>query len=172
MISCCNFLKLFVLVVFGVLSYYDVFVQVESIVFGCLVLMFGFFVVNGKFVDMGMKLVLQKYGKVFGKSISYVILDIEGKFVMVVCKMQEIIEKGMCFFVGGIFFGEVLVMGKEVDKVGVVFIIIVGVDEIIGSDCNCVIFCWLVLIFGVIEQIVCLLLEKLFNVKCWYIIML
>lgn len=34
---------------------------------------------------------------------------------------------------------------------GGVFIMMVGVDEIIGKDCNVVIFCWLVLIFGVIE---------------------
>ena len=74
-----DFLKLSALAAPGALSYTDVFAQADAIQFGCPVPMSGPFAANGKYADMGMKLVLQKYGKVLGKNLSYTTLDTEGK---------------------------------------------------------------------------------------------
>ena len=170
MISRRNFLKLSALAAPGALSYHDVFAQAESIAFGCPVPMSGPFAANGKFADMGMKLALQKYGKVLGKSTSYVTLDTEGKPATAVRKMQETIEKGTRFFAGGILSGEALAMGKEADKAGAVFITTAGAAEITGSDYNRATFRWSVPTSGAIEQTVRPLLEKLPNAKRWYTI--
>ncbi|MFD2270854.1 twin-arginine translocation signal domain-containing protein [Undibacterium arcticum] len=63
MINRRGFLKLSALAAPGALSFGDVFAQSDVIQFGCPVPMSGPFAANGKFADMGMKLMLQKYGK-------------------------------------------------------------------------------------------------------------
>ncbi|KAF1043486.1 MAG: hypothetical protein GAK35_02183 [Herbaspirillum frisingense] len=68
MISRRDFLKLSALAAPGALTFNDVFAQADAISFGCPVPMSGPFAANGKFADMGMKLVLQKYGKVLART--------------------------------------------------------------------------------------------------------
>jgi len=165
-----DFLRLSALAAPGALSYTDVFAQADAIQFGCPVPMSGPFAANGKYADMGMKLVLQKYGKVLGKNLSYTTLDTEGKPATAVRKMQETMEKGTHFFAGGILSGEALAMGKEAEKGGSIFITTAGADEITGSDCNRATFRWSVPTFGAIEQTVRPLLEKMPNAKRWYTI--
>jgi len=165
-----DFLKLSALAAPGALSYTDVFAQADAIQFGCPVPMSGPFAANGKYADMGMKLVLQKYGKVLGKNLSYTTLDTEGKPATAVRKVQETMEKGTRFFAGGILSGEALAMGKEAEKGGGIFITTAGADEITGSDCNRATFRWSVPTFGAIEQTVRPLLEKMPNAKRWYTI--
>ncbi|GAC1333138.1 MAG: ABC transporter substrate-binding protein [Collimonas sp.] len=170
MINRRDFLKLSALAAPGALSFSDVFAQSETLQFGCPVPMSGPFAANGKYADMGMKLVLQKYNKVLGKSLSYTTIDTEGKPATAVRKVQEAIEKGTHFFAGGILSSESLAMGKEAEKANSIFVTTAGADEITGSECNRATFRWSVPTFGAIEQTVRPLLEKLPKAKRWYTI--
>ena len=53
--------------------------QADAIQFGCAVPLSGPFAANGKFADMGMKMAIEKYGKVLGRSVAYSAIDTEGK---------------------------------------------------------------------------------------------
>ncbi|MDB5767029.1 MAG: branched-chain amino acid transporter substrate-binding protein [Collimonas fungivorans] len=170
MINRRDFLKLSALAAPGALSFSDVFAQSDAIQFACPVPMSGPFAANGKYADMGMKLVLQKYNKVLGKSLSYTAIDTEGKPATAVRKVQEAIEKGTHFFAGGILSSESLAMGKEAGKANSIFVTTAGADEITGSECNRATFRWSVPTFGAIEQTVRPLLEKLPKAKRWYTI--
>ncbi|SFD13947.1 ABC transporter substrate-binding protein [Collimonas sp. OK412] len=170
MINRRDFLKLSALAAPGALSFSDVFAQSDTIQFACPVPMSGPFAANGKYADMGMKLVLQKYNKVLGKSLSYTAIDTEGKPATAVRKVQEAIEKGTHFFAGGILSSESLAMGKEAEKANSIFVTTAGADEITGSECNRATFRWSVPTFGAIEQTVRPLLDKLPKAKRWYTI--
>ena len=170
MINRRNFLKLSAIAAPGALSMSDVFAQTDVIQFGCPVPMSGPFAANGKYADIGMKLVLQKYQKAAGKNLNYTVIDTEGKPATAVRKVQESIEKGTRFFAGGILSSESLAMGKEAEKANSVFITTAGADEITGSECNRATFRWSVPTFGAIEQTVRPLLDKLPNAKRWYTI--
>ena len=135
-----DFLKLSALAAPGTLAFGNVFAQADAIQFGCPVPMSGAFAANGKYADIGMKLVLQKYGKVLGKTLTYTTIDTEGKPATAVRKMQEAVEKGTHFFAGGILSSESLAMGKEAEKTKSVFITTAGADEITGSECNAATF--------------------------------
>jgi len=141
-----------------------------AIQFACPLPMSGPFAANGKYAEMGMKLVLQKYNKVLGKELAYTVIDTEGKPATAVRKLQESIEKGTRFFAGGILSSESLAMGKEAEKGNSIFVTTAGADEITGSECNRATFRWSVPTFGAIEQTVRPLLEKLPKAKRWYTI--
>ncbi len=143
----------------------------DTIQFGCPVPMSGPFAANGKFADLGMKLVIEQYGKALGKPLAYTLLDTEGKPATAVRKVQEAAEQqGARFFAGGILSSEGLAMGKELDKIGGMFITTAGADEITGKDCNNATFRWSVPTFGAIEQTVRPLLEANPKAKRWYTI--
>lgn len=168
-----DFLKLSALAAPGALTALtsgSVFAQADTIQFGCPVPMSGPFAANGKYADIGMKLVLQKYARAAGKNLSYTTIDTEGKPATAVRKMQEAMEKGTHFFAGGILSSEALAMAKEADKGNSIFITTAGADEITGSECNRSTFRWSVPTYGAIEQTVRPLLEKLPKAKRWYTI--
>ena len=132
--------------------------------------MSGPFAANGKYADMGMRLALEQYGKVLGKSLTYTTIDTEGKPATAVRKVQEAIQKGTHFFAGGILSSEALAMGKEAAKANAVYITTAGADEITGSECNSATFRWSVPTYGAIEQTVRPLIAKLPKAKRWYTI--
>ncbi|MBA3596455.1 MAG: ABC transporter substrate-binding protein [Methylibium sp.] len=139
--------------------------------FGCPVPMSGPFAANGKFADLGMKLVLDQYGKVLGRPLAHTVLDTEGKPATAVRKVQESSQQeGIQFFAGGILSSGSLAMGKEIEKAGGVFITTAGADEITGSDCNKATFRWSVPTYGAIEQTVRPLIESMPKAKRWYTI--
>jgi branched-chain amino acid transport system substrate-binding protein len=121
--------------------------------FACPVPMSGAFAANGKYADLGMKLVLEQYGKVLDRPLAYTVLDTEGKPATAVRKVQEIAQqKGAKFWAGGILSSEALAMGKEAVKADAVFITTAGADEITGKDCNRSTFRWSVPTFGAVEE--------------------
>lgn len=144
--------------------------QADTIQFGCAVPLSGPFAANGKFADMGMKLAIEKYGKVLGRSAAYTAIDTEGKPATAIRKVQEAHQKGTRFFTGGILSSEALAIGKEVDKAGGVSITTAGADEITGAECNRSTFRWSVPTYGAIEQTVRPLIDKLPKAKRWYTI--
>lgn len=154
------------------LSLRDAYAQAaQAIQFGCPVPMSGPFAANGKYADLGMKLVIQQYGKILDRPLAYTTLDTEGKPATAVRKVQELAQqRGARYFAGGILSSEALAMGKEVQKDGGVFITTAGADEITGSDCNKSTFRWSVPTYGAIEQTVRPLIDKLPKAKRWYTI--
>jgi branched-chain amino acid transport system substrate-binding protein len=129
----------------------------------------GPFAANGKFADMGMKLAIEKYGKVLGKGLAYTAIDTEGKPATAVRKVQELIQqKGSRFYVGGTLSSEALAMGKEIDKAHGVYFTTAGADEITGTECNRATFRWSVPTVGAIDQTVRPLIDKLPKAKRWY----
>ena len=143
----------------------------DVIELGCPVPMSGPFAANGKFADLGMKLVLEQYDKVLGKSLRYSVLDTEGKPATAVRKMQELAQKNAArYFAGGILSSESLAMGKEAEKFGGVFVTTAGADEITGKDCNRATFRWSVPTFGAIERTVRPLIEAMPKARRWYTI--
>lgn len=145
--------------------------QADTIQFGCAVPLSGPFAANGKFADMGMKLAIEKYGKVLGRSVAYSAIDTEGKPATAIRRVQEAIQqKNTHFFLGGFLSSEALAIGKEVDKAGGVCITTAGADEITGSECNRSTFRWSVPTFGAIEQTVRPLIERMPKAKRWYTI--
>lgn len=145
--------------------------QAETIQFGCAVPLSGPFAANGKFADLGMKLAIERYGKVLGRSVAYTAIDTEGKPATATRKVQEAIaQKNTRFFLGGFLSSEALAIGKEVDKAGGVCITTAGADELTGSECNHSTFRWSVPTYGAIEQTVRPLIEKMPKAKRWYTI--
>lgn len=145
--------------------------QADAIQFGCAVPLSGPFAANGKYADMGMKLAIEKYGKVLGRAVAYTAIDTEGKPATAIRKVQDAIQqKGTRFFLGGFLSSEALAIGKEVDKAGGVCITTAGADELTGSECNRSTFRWSVPTYGAIEQTVRPLIEKMPKAKRWYTI--
>ncbi|CAB3777858.1 hypothetical protein LMG28688_00454 [Paraburkholderia caffeinitolerans] len=156
----------------GVLSSTRAFAQTaSSLQLACPVPMSGPFAANGKYADLGMKLVVNQYGKVLGLPLGYTTLDTQGQPATAVRRVQEIEQqKGVRYFVGGVLSSEALAMGKEVDKSGGVFFTTAGADEITGKDCNTSTFRWSVPTFGAIDQTVRPLIQMLPKAKRWYTI--
>ena len=143
----------------------------DAIELGCPVPMSGPFAANGKFADLGMKLIVEQYGKVLGKPLRYSVLDTEGKPATAVRKVQELAQqKNARYFAGGILSSESLAMGKEAEKFGGVFVTTAGADEITGKDCNRATFRWSVPTYGAIERTVRPLIESMPKAKRWYTI--
>jgi branched-chain amino acid transport system substrate-binding protein len=142
-----------------------------AIQFGCPVPMSGPFAANGKFADLGMKVAIEQYGKALNRPLAYTLLDTEGKPATAVRKVQEAAEqRGARFFAGGILSSEALAMGKEVDRLGGIFITTAGADEITGTECNKATFRWSVPTYGAIEETVRPLIAAMPNAKRWYTI--
>lgn len=147
------------------------FAQGSPIQFACPVPMSGPFAANGKYADLGMKLVIEQYGKVLGQPLAYTTLDTEGKPATAVRRVQEIAQqKNARYFAGGILSSEALAMGKEAEKADGIFITTAGADELTGKDCNSATFRWSVPTFGAIEQTVRPLIESMPKAKRWYTI--
>lgn len=145
--------------------------QSDVIRFGCPVPISGPFAANGKFADIGMKLAIEQYGKVLDRPLAYTALDTEGKPATAVRKVQEAAQQnGARFFAGGILSSESLAMGKEIERLGGVFITTAGADEITGKDCNRATFRWSVPTFGAINQTVRPLIDLHPEAKRWYTI--
>ena len=145
--------------------------QTGPIQFGCAVPLSGAFAANGKFADMGMKLAIEKHGKLLGRSVAYSAIDTEGKPATAIRRVQEAVQqKGTRFFLGGFLSSEALAIGKEVDKAGGVCITTAGADELTGAECNRSTFRWSVPTYGAIEQTVRPLIERLPKAKRWYTI--
>jgi branched-chain amino acid transport system substrate-binding protein len=142
-----------------------------AIQFGCPVPMSGPFAANGKYADLGMKLAIEQYGSALNRPLAYTLLDTEGKPATAVRKVQEAAQQqGARFFAGGILSSEALAMGKEVEKLGGIFITTAGADEITGQECNAATFRWSVPTFGAIEQTVRPLIASMPKAKRWYTI--
>ncbi|MFM0138276.1 ABC transporter substrate-binding protein [Caballeronia grimmiae] len=170
-----NMLKLAALSVipgsFEALVARSAFAQGSPIQFACPVPMSGPFAANGKYADLGMKLVIEQYGKVLGQPLAYTTLDTEGKPATAVRRVQEIAQqKNARYFAGGILSSEALAMGKEAEKADGIFITTAGADELTGKDCNSATFRWSVPTFGAIEQTVRPLVESMPKAKRWYTI--
>jgi branched-chain amino acid transport system substrate-binding protein len=142
-----------------------------AIQFGCPVAMSGPFAANGKYADLGMKLAIEQYGTALKRPLAYTLLDTEGKPATAVRKVQEAAQQqGARFFAGGILSSEALAMGKEVDKLGGVFMTTAGADEITGQECNAATFRWSVPTYGAVEQTVRPLIAAMPKAKRWYTI--
>jgi branched-chain amino acid transport system substrate-binding protein len=147
------------------------FAQTGAIQFGCAVPLSGTFAANGKFADMGMKLAIEKYGKLLGRSVAYSAIDTEGKPATAIRRVQEAIQQNNTrFFLGGFLSSEALAIGKEVDKAGGVCITTAGADELTGVECNRSTFRWSVPTFGAIEQTVRPIIAAMPKAKRWYTI--
>src|SRR5690606_24212799 len=86
-------------------------------------------------------------------------------------KVQESAQQqGTRYFAGGILSSESLAMGKEIEKLGGIFITTAGADEITGKDCNRATFRWSVPTFGAINQTVRPLIDLYPDAKRWYTI--
>lgn len=143
----------------------------DAIQFGCPVPMSGVFAANGKYADIGMKLALEHYGKVLGRPLAYTTLDTEGKPATAVRKVQEAAQqRNTRFFAGGILSSGSLAMGKEIERLGGVFITTAGADEITGKDCNRAMFRWSVPTYGAINETVRPLIDLYPDAKRWYTI--
>jgi branched-chain amino acid transport system substrate-binding protein len=139
--------------------------------FGCPVPMSGPFAANGKFADLGMKLIVEQYGTALKRPLAYTVLDTEGKPATAVRKVQEAFQQdGTHFFAGGVLSSAALAMGKQLDKSGGIFITTAGADEITGKDCNRATFRWSVPTFGAIEQTVRPLIAAMPKARRWYTI--
>ncbi len=155
----------------ALLSMRSAWAQADAIQFGCPVPISGAFAANGKYADIGMKLALEQQGTVLNRPLAYTALDTEGKPATAVRKVQEAAQqKGARFFAGGILSSESLAMGKELERLGGVFITTAGADEITGKDCNKATFRWSVPTYGAINQTVRPLIERHPNAKRWYTI--
>lgn len=147
------------------------FAKDDTIHFGCPVPMSGVFAANGKYADIGMKVALEQYGKVLGRPLAYTALDTEGKPATAVRKVQEAAQqRGTHFFAGGILSSGSLAMGKEIERLGGVFITTAGADEITGKDCNRAMFRWSVPTYGAINETVRPLIDMYPDAKRWYTI--
>lgn len=145
--------------------------QTGAIQFGCPVPISGPFAANGKYADIGMKLALEERGTLLDRALAYTALDTEGKPATAVRKVQEAAQqKSARYFAGGILSSESLAMGKEIERLGGVFITTAGADEITGKDCNKATFRWSVPTYGAINQTVRPLLERHPDAKRWYTI--
>src|SRR5690606_20585851 len=116
--------------------------------------MSGPFAANGKFADMGTRFALDTYGSLLGRGFNYTVIDTEGKPAVALRKVQEEIQNGTHFFVGGMLTPEVLAMGKEAEKSDSLLFSLAGSDEITGSECNRGTFRWPMPSYGAINQTV------------------
>lgn len=133
--------------------------------------MSGAFANYGKYAEMGSMLAVKRAGDVLGAPVRYSTIDTEGNAGKAVRKVQEAIqqENGR-LFQGCALSSSALAVGKEVAKVGGVFMTAAGADELTGSDCNKSTFRWSVPTYGAIRQTVKPLAEMKPEAKRWYTI--
>jgi len=166
-----NFLQYSVLAAPALTGFREVFAQSDTIQFAGANPISGAFAANGTYSTMGLKLAIETYGKLMGKSLGYTVIDTEAKPATAVRKVQEAMQNnGIRFFSGAALSSVALAMGKEIDKSGGVYMTSAGADEITGSECNRATFRWSVPTFGAIEQTVRPLLSILPKAKRWYTI--
>lgn len=131
----------------------------------------GAFAANGKFASMGAILAAEEASAAYGRQITTIDMDTEGKPATAVRKVQDALgQDGIKLFAGGILSSESLAMGKEATKGNGTFITTAGADEITGADCNKGTFRWSVPTFGAIEQTVRPIIEQMPEAKRWYTI--
>lgn len=133
--------------------------------------MSGPFAANGKFAAMGAELYFGHQKTLLGRPTAYEILDSQGKPAVAIRQVQDLFEqKKARFFAGGILSSTALAMGKELDKLGGVFVTTAGADEITGIDCNRATFRWSVPTYGAVRETVGPLIKMLPKAKRWYTI--
>lgn len=153
------------------LSLKSAFAQEPEILFGIPNPMSGPFAANGKFAAMGAELFFDEHKTLLGRPAGYKVLDSQGKPAVAIRQVQDLFEQQKAhFFGGGILSSTALAMGKELDKLGGVFVTTAGADEITGSDCNRATFRWSVPTYGAIRETVGPLIKLLPNAKRWYTI--
>ncbi|KEA64403.1 Leucine-, isoleucine-, valine-, threonine-, and alanine-binding protein [Marinobacterium lacunae] len=131
----------------------------------------GSFASYGKYADMGSKLAVEDYGNLLGSPVRYQAIDTEGNAGKAVRKVQEAIsQQGARFFNGATLSSTALAIGKEVNKVGGVFMTPAGADELTGSDCNMATFRWSVPTYGAIHETVEPMIKAHPEWKRWYTI--
>ncbi|MGH6762664.1 MAG: ABC transporter substrate-binding protein [Phyllobacterium sp.] len=131
----------------------------------------GAFAANGKFASMGAILAAEEASAAYGRPVTTIDMDTEGKPATAVRKVQDALgQDGVKLFAGGILSSESLAMGKEATKGNGTFITTAGADEITGVDCNKGTFRWSVPTFGAIEQTVRPIIDQMPEAKRWYTI--
>ena len=131
----------------------------------------GAFAANGKFASMGAILAAEEASAAYGRQITTIDMDTEGKPATAVRKVQDALgQDGVKLFAGGILSSESLAMGKEATKGNGTFITTAGADEITGADCNKGTFRWSVPTFGAIDQTVRPIIDQMPEAKRWYTI--
>lgn len=165
-----DFLKASTLAIPGMMGVSNVFAQSDAIRFASVNPMSGPFAANGKFADIGTRFALDTYGPLLGRGFHYTVIDTEGKPATALRKVQEEIQRGTRFFVGGMLTPEVLTMGKEAEKSDSLLFALAGSDEITGEECNRGTFRWPMPSYGAINQTVRPMLEQFPDAKRWYTI--
>lgn len=141
------------------------------ILFGIPNPMSGPFAANGKFAAMGAELFFDEHKTLLGRPTGFKVLDSQGKPAVAIRQVQDLFEQQKAhFFGGGILSSTALAMGKELDKLGGIFVTTAGADEITGSDCNRATFRWSVPTYGAVRETVGPLIKMLPNAKRWYTI--
>ncbi|WP_322994471.1 ABC transporter substrate-binding protein [Castellaniella sp.] len=153
------------------LSLKSAFAAEPQILFGIPNPMSGPFAANGKFAAMGAELFFDHYKTLIGRPTAFKVLDTQGKPATAVRQVQDLFEQDKArFFGGGILSSEALAAGKELDKLGGVFVTTAGADEITGVDCNRATFRWSVPTYGAVRETIGPLIKMLPNAKRWYTI--
>lgn len=143
----------------------------EAIKVGIPVPISGAFAANGKFASMGAIMAAEEAAATYGREITTVDMDTEGKPATAVRRVQDAMgHDGIKLFAGGILSSESLAMGKEATKGNGVFFTTAGADEITGIDCNKGTFRWSVPTYGAIEETVRPLINAMPELKRWYTI--
>lgn len=131
----------------------------------------GAFASYGKYAEMGSQLAIEEMTDTLGREITYTTLDTEGNAGRAIRKVQEAINQdGARLFNGATLSSTALAVGREVNKVGGVFMTPAGADELTGSECNASTFRWSVPTYGAIRETLVPLIEQLPDAKRWYTI--
>lgn len=131
----------------------------------------GAFASFGKYAEMGSQLAIEEMTDTLDREITYTTLDTEGNAGRSIRKIQEAINQdGARLFNGATLSSTALAVGKEVNKVGGVFMTPAGADELTGSECNASTFRWSVPTYGAIRETLEPLIEKFPDAKRWYTI--
>ncbi|MDR2123809.1 MAG: ABC transporter substrate-binding protein [Desulfovibrio sp.] len=131
--------------------------------------MSGAYASYGEFAEKGSKLAVDDYGLLLGEKPRYVTIDTEGNPGRTVRKVQEAVQQQNARFFGGCTLSSTaLAVGKEINKVGGVFMTPAGADEITASECNKATFRWTVPTYGAIQETVRPLFASNPKAKRWY----
>lgn len=153
------------------LSLKTAFAAESPILFGIPNPMSGPFAANGKFAAMGADLFFDHTKTILGRPTAHTVLDTQGKPAIAIRQVQDLFAQQKArFFAGGILSSGALAMGKDLEKLGGIFVTTAGADEITGVDCNRATFRWSVPTYGAVRETIGPLIKLLPNAKRWYTI--
>lgn len=133
--------------------------------------MSGAFANFGKEASKGVDLAIKAHPKAAGMDVKMVTIDTESNAGKAARKVKAIISKNNArMFVGSTLSSTALAVGKEVDKVGGVYINGSGADEITGTKCNKATFRWSAPTFGAVNASLQPLLDANPDIKTVYTI--